>query len=303
MNRETMKPYLVRPHVTIMKGGQVEKDLTCRSLQDILVAFNDLEIKESVEVVHCWRTLRLRRGLQELGSLHDVRQAWDLWKQVMILWRVSNRIKSRKSRSSGKKKADQEQVVSFEDDSGPANQQTVNPQTSDQSNQSVGSQAQDQLPPSVIQPMSLDSVMQSILQVLRSEPTDGTSSADQQSPIQSSGLPPPTSQTVPPPVSQPVFQPVHQTHEPEPTDGTYSYPYADKATQTESSAPPPPVFRSVYQIQKTFHGGRFVFPWEAEGRPMYPYEYESLRSGPEPHERRMKLVLSDRMVTPQEEGE
>ena len=153
MNRDTAKPYFIRPHVTITHQGILQKELrTCHSPRDILAAFNEVEPKGSLEILNCWRTLRLRRGSIGLGSLHDVRQAWHLWKQVMFLWTSSKGIKYRKVRSPKKKRADYKQVVITKDDSRPATQRATNPQFSDHLSLPVRSQAQEQVSPPVSQP-------------------------------------------------------------------------------------------------------------------------------------------------------
>ena len=253
MNKETTAPYFTYPHVTITHEGILQKDLpTCRSPEDILAAFNEVEPKNSLQVVNCWRTLQLRRGSLELGSLHDVRQAWHLWKEMMLLYKVRKAIRDYKISSSGEKIADHEQVISFEGDSGPAMQQNVNPQSLEHVNQSVGSQAQDQLPP---------------------------------------------------PVSQSVFQPVSQSVYPVQINGSESNhgtSYADRQSPNQSDDPPPPVFRSVYQVRRTFHRGKLLYPWEHERRPMYPYEHAALKSVPDPQDYATLLGCD---VAPQDESE
>ena len=247
MNKEVTKPYLVRPRVTVTHEGILRADLpTCRSPKEILKALNEVEPQGPLKLPDPWRTLQLRRGTLELGTLHHVRQAWQLWKCV---------IKGAKPRKNRKRKADHEQTVgSEEDDSEPVmqRQQTMYPQSSDQVNQSLGNQAQEapQLsPPAVFQP-------------------------------------------------EPVFQPVHHpmqtaTHNndssEEPNQGTTTTSsYADRASsQTQSSdpswLPPPPVFTSVYQLEMRFRDGKYLYPWEYEGRSqMHSYEYDALCSGPEP---------------------
>ena len=108
---------------------------------------------------------------------------------------------------------------------------------------------------------------------------------------------------LPPPASQSVFQPVSQPFYPVQANGSESNngtSYADRQSLKQSDNAPPRVFRSVYQVRKTFHGGKLLYPWEHEGRPMYPYEYAALASVPDPQD---YATLPGCDVAPQDESE
>ena len=181
----------------------------CRSPKEILAAINEIEPKDSFDVLQAWHTLQLRRGPFELGSLHDVRQAWHLWKQAMFLWTASKGMEFPKTRSPKKKIAGHQQVASFKNGSKSAEQQHLHPQSSNQFNQPAANQTRDHLPSPVFQPesQSVRSMQTIIYDGL--EPNYGTSHADGQSPDQSSDLPPP------------VFQPVYEFQDP----STFRYPW------------------------------------------------------------------------------
>lgn len=105
MNQETTMQFFTRPHVTITRDGFFQKHLpACRSPKEILAAFNEVEPRDSLQLRQCWYILKLRRGSFELRSLHDVRQAWHLWKQVMFLWTASKGLEVRKMRSGRRRR-------------------------------------------------------------------------------------------------------------------------------------------------------------------------------------------------------
>ena len=131
MNQESTKPYFIRPHLRITHGiVRPEKDLPlCRSPEEILAALNETEPKEPLDVLQSWHILQLRQGPFELGSLHDVRQAWHLWKQAMFLWTASKGMEFPKTRIPRKKLVNHKQAVSFKNGSKSAKQQHLCPQS------------------------------------------------------------------------------------------------------------------------------------------------------------------------------
>ena len=255
MTQETTKPFFIRPHMTITRDGIHQKNLpACRSPIEILAAFNEVEPKDLLDVSQCWHLLKLRRGAFELGSLHDVRQAWHLWKQVMFLWTASQGLEMSKTRSDRRKMmvGDREQHVGGGEDAAGV---VAVKQGMDQLS------LEDRFDHQASQASGYHLPRPAVLQAVATQPAD----------------------------FQPVSQPFYPTQAtlPDNNDGSeesdHSYTSSDDLDQQDQSInPQQSVFSSVYQIEKRFVHGQFRYPWEIEHRPMYDYEYEAMRDGPEP---------------------
>ncbi|KAL8693899.1 MAG: hypothetical protein Q9218_001364 [Villophora microphyllina] len=97
-----------RPSLSIMSGGIYYTDVAaCFGIRDIAQAFEEVLPKEAEyghhkkpkESPRCFQGIRMRRDTVDLGTLHQVRHAWDVWRFEMDSWASTYGIKYRQKRN------------------------------------------------------------------------------------------------------------------------------------------------------------------------------------------------------------